>query len=116
MHNVQHDGQMCHAVQVDVMDGLDAVAQRAQHSPGRLRVLIIDAGSGDASLAMTCPPAPFLQAAFLDHARAALAHESLLIMNCVTRSANAFKDALSAIKVLPLMQQCSSWSLLQNYS
>ena len=48
--------------QVEVRDGLEAVAQIAAGSEEQhLDCLIIDAGSGDASLPMSCPPPAFLQ-------------------------------------------------------
>ena len=86
--------------QVEVMDGVEAVARVAANRAGSLDVLIIDAGSDDASLAMTCPPPAFLEASFMQHARSALAPTSLLIINCVTRSAAAFSQALNAVKVM----------------
>jgi hypothetical protein len=47
--------------QARVGDGLVAVADLARARPGRLDLLMVDAGADDASLAMSCPPAPFLQ-------------------------------------------------------
>jgi hypothetical protein len=44
-----------------------AVADLAQARPGRLDLLVVDAGADDASLAMSCPPAPFLQALTLPY-------------------------------------------------
>lgn len=86
--------------QARVSDGLEAVADLA-HAPDAplLDVLIVDAGSGDASLAMTCPPAAFLGDRFLENARAAVRPDGLLIVNCVSRSAEAFSNAAAALQV-----------------
>lgn len=53
--------------QVSVRDGLVAVAAAA---PGRYDAIIVDAGSGDAAAAMSCPPPAFLAADFLRQVRA----------------------------------------------
>ncbi len=53
--------------QARVGDGLVAVADLARARPGRLDLLVVDAGADDASLAMSCPPAPFLQAPTLPY-------------------------------------------------
>lgn len=81
-------------------DGLEAVAELA-HAPDAptLDVLIVDAGSGDASLAMTCPPVAFLGERFLADAHAAVRPDGLLIVNCVSRSAEAFSKATQALQV-----------------
>ena len=83
-----------------VGDGLEVVAELA-HAPDApsLDVLIVDAGSGDASLAMTCPPAAFLGEDFLENARAAVRPDGLVIVNCVSRSAEAFSKAAAALQV-----------------
>lgn len=83
-----------------VGDGLEAVAELA-HAPDAptLDVLIVDAGSGDSSLAMTCPPAAFLGERFLADAHAAVRPDGLLIVNCVSRSADAFSKATQALQV-----------------
>ncbi|CAL8464325.1 g3860 [Coccomyxa elongata] len=84
-----------------VGDGLEAVAELA-HAPDAptLDVLIVDAGSGDASLAMTCPPAAFLGERFLTDAHAAVRPDGLLIVNCVSRSAEAFSKATQALQAV----------------
>ncbi len=48
--------------QVSVQDGLAAVAAA---SPGQWHAVVVDAGSGDAAAAMSCPPPLFLANAFL---------------------------------------------------
>lgn len=70
----------------------------------KLDVLIVDAGSGDPTLAMSCPPAAFLGARFLTDARAALRADGLLIVNCVSRSAEAFSTAIAAVQAGDPMQ------------
>lgn len=58
----------------------------------KLHLIVVDASSGDASLAMTCPPAAFMEQGFLKDAAACLRPEGVLAINFVTRS----KDALTA--------------------
>lgn len=58
----------------------------------QLHLIVVDASSGDASLAMTCPPAAFVEQGFLRDAAACLRPEGVLAINFVTRS----KDALTA--------------------
>lgn len=53
-------------VQVSVLDGLAAVGAAP---PGRWDAIIVDAGSGDATRAMSCPPPAFLTATFLQQVR-----------------------------------------------
>ena len=66
---------------------------------GHLDVLIVDAGSGDASVAMSCPPAPFLQNDFLQHAKQVLTPNGMLVINCVSRVAEPYKAAVKALQV-----------------
>ena len=81
--------------------GLAAVAAAA---PASLDALLVDAGSGDASLAMTCPPPPFLEPPFLQAAAAALRPGGALVMNLVTRSPGARDAALAALRtVFPVL-------------
>lgn len=80
-------------------DGLAAVQQMADESPGSLDALVVDAGSGDASLAMSCPPPPFLEPQFLQDARRLLSPGGLLAINCVTRLDSAFTAAAAGVKV-----------------
>jgi hypothetical protein len=58
------------AAQVSVRDGLAAVAAAA---PRRYDAIVVDAGSGDAAAAMSCPPPAFLAADFLQQVRASQA-------------------------------------------
>lgn len=81
------------------MDGLQAVARDAEAQPGSLDLLVVDASSGDTSLAMSCPPPPFVEAHFLQHAQQLLKSEGLLIMNCVSRSAVALSQAIHSVQV-----------------
>lgn len=82
-------------LQVSVQDGLAAVAAA---ETGQYDAIIVDAGSGDATAAMSCPPPAFLTPEFLQQARAALSPGGVLAVNCVTRSAAAFSGAVSALK------------------
>lgn len=66
---------------------------------GHLDVLVVDAGSGDASVAMSCPPAPFLESAFLQHAKQVLTPQGMLVINCVSRAAEPYKAAVKALQV-----------------
>eukprot|EP00884_Botryococcus_braunii_P023150 jgi/Botrbrau1/9519/Bobra.0211s0010.1 len=84
--------------------GCDTLSQSSpQEAPSGpaaryLDLLVVDAGSGDASQAMSCPPAPFLEEAFLQNARRALGGSGLIAMNCVTRSPAALQAALASVK------------------
>ena len=89
-------------------DGLEAVAAAAQasvqqgstpRSQGQFDIIVVDASSGQASHAMSCPPAAFVQPAFLGHARSALRPGGMLVMNCVTRLEEPFQAAVRALKV-----------------
>lgn len=64
-----------------------------------LHLLVVDAGSGDASVAMSCPPAPFLESRFLGHAKQVLRHGGMMAVNCVSRAAEPFKAAVKALQV-----------------
>lgn len=103
-------------VQVDIQDGLDVLRQASspatssnpdtpesapiQPQPEQLfDFLVIDAGSGDASLPMSCPPPSFLEPGVLHSMAAALKPQGLLAMNCVSRSEPAFKAAVAAVQV-----------------
>ena len=85
--------------QAAVGDGLVALAAAAESDPGSLDVVVVDAGSGDASLAMSCPPAAFLEQPFLRNACTALRPGGLLAVNCVTRLDATFLRAAQAIQV-----------------
>ena len=87
------------ALQVTVGDGLVVTEHAAESSEASLDFLIVDAGSSDSSLAMSCPPPPFLEPRFLQHASRALKDTGLLIINCVTRSEKAFASALESVQV-----------------
>ena len=91
-------------------DGLEAVAAAAQaqassqqgttpSGQGRFDVIVVDASSGEASHAMSCPPAAFVQPTFLSQARFALRPGGMLIINCVTRLEEPFQAAVEALKV-----------------
>ena len=73
--------------------------QQQQANPEPFNFLIIDAGSGDASLPMSCPPPSFLEPGMLRSMAAALKPQGLLAMNCVSRSDAAFKEAVAAVQV-----------------
>lgn len=77
-------------------DGLHVINEV---EPESLDVMIVDAGSNDASLAISCPPAPFLAQEFLEKALQVLRPQGLLVVNCVTRSDSAFQDALKSMQV-----------------
>ncbi len=68
-------------------------------SSQQLDVLIVDAGSGDASVAMSCPPAAFLEPEFLQHARQVLKAGGILVVNCVSRAVEPYKAAVKALQV-----------------
>ena len=85
--------------QAAVGDGLVALAAAAESNPGSLDLLVVDAGSGDASLAMSCPPAAFLEQPFLRNACTALRPGGLLAVNCVTRLDATFLQAAQAVQV-----------------
>lgn len=91
-------------LQVEVADGLSVVSSlaREHNSEEKIDFLIVDAGSSDSSLAMSCPPPAFLQSTFLQDAREVLKESGMLIVNCVTRSEKAFAEAISSIQVSPV--------------
>ena len=80
-----------------------------------LDLLVVDAGSGDASVPMSCPPAPFLESRFLEHARQLLKPGGMLAVNCVSRAAEPYTAAVKALQVgavaLCPIQNSSSSSL-----
>lgn len=86
-------------LQARVDDGLAAVASLARERPGALDYLIVDAGADDASLAMSCPPAPFLEPGFLGAAAAALCRDGLLAVNCVARADAPVQAAVRVLQV-----------------
>ncbi len=82
----------------------DSKLNRSPHgaesrSSQQLDVLIVDAGSGDASVAMSCPPAAFLEPEFLQHARQVLKGGGMLVVNCVSRAVEPYKAAVKALQV-----------------
>lgn len=76
-------------------DGLLAVEAAPAQS---IDALVIDAGSNDASLGMSCPPAAFLAPAFLQAAQRALRPGGALVVNVVARSQASFDDALAVLR------------------
>ena len=72
--------------------------QQQQHQRP-VDVLIIDAGSGDASVPMSCPPPAFLEPAFLQQAKQVLSSAGMLVVNCVSRATQPYKDAIKALQV-----------------
>ena len=89
--------------QVEVDDGIDIINEIDEES---LDVLIVDAGSNDASIAISCPPAPFLEPQFLSKALGALRPRGLLVLNCVTRSESAFQKVLQSMQVNASARNC----------
>lgn len=65
----------------------------------KLHLIVVDASSGDASLAMTCPPAAFVEQGFLKDAAACLQPEGVLAVNFVTRSRDALTAAYNRLLV-----------------
>ena len=82
-----------------VGDGLEVVASLAETEPASCDLLFVDANSGDASQAMTCPPSTFLAATFLENARRLLVSNGLLVVNCVSRQSSAVDKAIHALQV-----------------
>ena len=64
-----------------------------------LDLLVVDAGSGDASVPMSCPPAPFLESNFLENAIQVLKPGGMLAVNCVSRAAEPYRAAVKALQV-----------------
>ena len=74
----------------------------------KLHLIVVDASSGDASLAMTCPPAAFIEQGFLKDVVACLRPEGVLAINFVTRSRDALTAAYQTLLVhLPATLACS---------
>lgn len=87
--------------------GLSADSKLSQSPHGaeswpsqQLDVLIVDAGSGDASVAMSCPPAAFLEPEFLQHAKEVLKAGGILVVNCVSRAVEPYKAAVKALQAV----------------
>ena len=74
------------------------VSPGSRHSQ-HLDLLVVDAGSGDASVPMSCPPAPFLESRFLGHATEVLKPSGMLAVNCVSRAAEPYKAAVKSLQV-----------------
>ncbi|KAK9819283.1 hypothetical protein WJX74_000127 [Apatococcus lobatus] len=75
----------------------------------KLHLIVVDASSGDASLAMTCPPAAFVEQGFLRHAAACLRPEGVLAINFVTRSRDALVAAYQTLQeVFPAVYTVSA--------
>lgn len=83
-------------VQVEVKDGLVAMQESEAAS---YDAIILDAGSNDAALAISCPPAAFLEASFLEQASKSLKPTGSLVINCVTRSDTAITGVLKSLQV-----------------
>ena len=85
------------------------VSYDSSHSQ-HLDLLVVDAGSGDASLPMSCPPAPFLESAFLGDAKQALKPGGMLAVNCVSRAAEPYRAAVKALQVgaQPILSLCTN--------
>ncbi|KAL3138414.1 hypothetical protein ABBQ32_006209 [Trebouxia sp. C0010 RCD-2024] len=92
------------AQQAAELAGLDSgsmqspVSCDSPHSQ-HLDLLVVDAGSGDASVAMSCPPAPFLESTFLGDAKQALKPGGMLAVNCVSRAAEPYRAAVETLQV-----------------
>ena len=91
--------------QAIIADGLTATSEAAAKEPGALSFLVVDAGSGEAGLAMSCPPPPFLEPAFLADARTALRPGGLLAINCVSRAEAPYRRAIEAVQVGPMPEK-----------
>ena len=88
-------------------DGLQAVADI--RPGGSVDAIVVDASDSDPSLGMTCPPAPFVEPAFLHAAAAGLAPDGSLVINVVTRSQEAFAATLAAVSaVFPFVYQADT--------
>ena len=74
------------------------VSTKAWHSQ-HVDLLVVDAGSGDASVAMSCPPAAFLEPEFLGYAKQVLSPGGMLVINCVSRAEAPYKAAVKALQV-----------------
>lgn len=74
------------------------VSHDSWHSQ-HLDLLVVDAGSGDASVPMSCPPAPFLESKFLGDAIQVLNPGGMLAVNCVSRAAEPYRAAVKALQV-----------------
>jgi precorrin-6B methylase 2 len=94
------------ALALHVGDGLAYVASLP---PASLDALVVDAGSNDASLAMSCPPPAFLERPFLAAAAAALRPGGCLAVNCVARGSDSFALARGALRaVFPVVLAADS--------
>lgn len=82
-----------------VADGLQVLQKLGKEEPQSLAAVVIDAGSGEASQAMSCPPPAFLGESTLKDVQTALQPSGIMAVNCVTRSEGSFHSAIAAVQV-----------------
>jgi len=93
----KHFGVDKSSVTVVTADGLSFVADRAAAGAAKYDVIVIDAGSADASLGMSCPPRPFVERPFLEACRSCLHPKGALAVNCVARSKSLYETAAAQV-------------------
>eukprot|EP01026_Neomeris_dumetosa_P003207 TRINITY_DN1086_c0_g1_i8.p2 TRINITY_DN1086_c0_g1~~TRINITY_DN1086_c0_g1_i8.p2 ORF type:complete len:207 (-),score=29.24 TRINITY_DN1086_c0_g1_i8:118-738(-) len=80
-------------------DGLDFILQAAQNGL-KYDIVILDAGSSDPSLPMSCPPPIFVEDDKLSKTKEILNEKGVLMVNCVCRDEEVFQDLLKRLSVV----------------
>jgi hypothetical protein len=78
--------QTSNAVRLHIMDGLEYIRNESTLTNPKRHFVIIDVNTNDSSLAMSCPPAPFVEQSFLTAMKEIILPGGLCIVNVVTRS------------------------------
>jgi hypothetical protein len=71
-----------------IMDGLEYIKSDAKEVRKKRNFIIIDVNTNDASVALSCPPSPFVDLSFLASIKELLLPGGLCIVNVVTRDGN----------------------------
>ncbi|XP_052790204.1 eEF1A lysine and N-terminal methyltransferase-like [Mya arenaria] len=84
-------------LKVHVDDGLKFIQQEAKKGPKR-HVIMLDVDSKDVSLGMSCPPAPFVEAPFLQDICNCLVDQGVLVLNLVSRDSTLKAEVIQRLK------------------
>ncbi|VAH47165.1 unnamed protein product [Triticum turgidum subsp. durum] len=92
-------------LKVHLGDGIKFIEENAHSEPNgkdsdAVRILIVDVDSSDLSSGLSCPPANFVEDAFLMSAKRFLSAGGLLIINLVARSSAVKEMVISRLKAV----------------
>ncbi|KAF7016228.1 hypothetical protein CFC21_029888 [Triticum aestivum] len=92
-------------LKVHLGDGIKFIEENAHSEPNgkdsdAVRILIVDVDSSDLSSGLSCPPANFVEDAFLMSAKKFLSAGGLLIINLVARSSAVREMVISRLKAV----------------